>query len=120
MSIQCNRLTIIDLISTLEFLMNLILQIFIQFNPLFFIQSYWDKVVDLFYWGEFSVNHVLLMKHRKQITWWREKSVVEHEQSSMASCIDSNGNKYTFFFCKQSIFDPLTHKIAPKNCLAIV
>ena len=56
--IQCNRLTTIDLIQTLDFLFNLILQIFIQFNPSFFIQSYWDEVVNLFYWGKFYVKQV--------------------------------------------------------------
>ena len=39
-------MTIIDLIQNLEFLFNLILQIFVQFNPSFFIQWYWDEVVD--------------------------------------------------------------------------
>ena len=56
--IQCNRLAMIDLIQTLEFLFNLILEIFIQFNTSFFIQSYCDEVFDSFYWGEFSVNHM--------------------------------------------------------------
>ena len=49
----------IDLIQTLEFLFNLILEIFIQFNTSFFIQSYCDEVVDSFYWGEFSVNRMI-------------------------------------------------------------
>ena len=55
---QCNRLTTIDLIRTLDFLFSLILHIFIQFNPSFFIKSYWDEVVKLCYWVEFYVKRV--------------------------------------------------------------
>ena len=60
--IQCNRLAMIDLIQTLEFLFHLILEIFIQLNTSFFIQSYCDEVVDSFYWGEFSVNHMCCLQ----------------------------------------------------------
>ena len=70
--IQCNLLTTIDSIRNLDFLFNLILRIFVQFNPSFFIQSYWDEVVDLFYWGEFYVKHVCCLWNIEN-RWWREK-----------------------------------------------
>ena len=67
----------IDLIQTLEFLFNLILEIFIQFNTSFFIQSYCDEVFDSFYWGEFSVNHIVAYETSKTDNMMARKSVIE-------------------------------------------
>ena len=77
MLIQCNRLTTVDLIQTLDFLFNLILQTFIQFNPPFFIPSYWDEVVNLFYWGEFYVNTCVAFEISKIDNVMAGKSVIE-------------------------------------------
>ena len=77
MLIQYNRLATIDLIQTLYFLFNLILQTFIQFNPSFFIQSYWDKVVNLFYWGKCYVKHVFAFQISKIDNMMAGKSVIE-------------------------------------------
>ena len=70
--IQCNRLTTIQ---TLIF--NLILKIFIQFNPLFFIQCYWDEVVNLFYLGEYYVNTCVAYEISKIDNMMAGKSVIE-------------------------------------------
>ena len=85
--IQCNRLTTIDLIQTLDFLFNLILQIFIQLNPSYFIQSYWHEVVNLFYWGEFYVNTCVAYEISK-IDDGGKKC---HRTSKVSCIIDNNG-----------------------------
>ena len=77
MLFQCNRFTTIDLIQNLDFLFNLILQIFIPFNPSFFIQSYWDEVFNLFYWGEFYVNTCAAYEISKIDNMMAGKSVIE-------------------------------------------
>ena len=90
--IQYYRLTVIDLIQTLEFfLIQSNLTDFYSFNPLFFIQSYWYEVVDLFYSGEFSVNHICCLWNIENRQHDDGKSVIE--QSRKVSCIGDNGNK---------------------------